>query len=157
MQRRLPLWIAAVIVALPLVAADAPPADNMEIVREAVHAQKKLFIAENMGLTEPEAQAFWPVYEEFQQKWKGIVDRNLALIDSYVASYTGMTDPAADKLLREYLAIEKDALALRESYLPKFAKVLPATKVARYYQLENKIQAVLHFDMAVEIPVIPIE
>ena len=161
MRRLLILGIALSLLALqPLFAAETPadaPADNMEIVRDAIHAEKKLFIAENMGLTEAEAEKFWPIYEEFQNKWKAIVDRNLALIDKYAEAYTAMTDPVADKLVRDYLAIEKDAVVLRESYLPKFSAVLPAAKVARYYQLENKIQAVIHYDMAVEIPVIPVE
>ena len=46
-----------------LALAQEKPADTMQLVREKVAADKKLFIAANMGLTESEAKAFWPVYE----------------------------------------------------------------------------------------------
>jgi hypothetical protein len=43
-------------------------------------------------------------------------------------------------------------LKLRQSYLPKFRKVLSEKKVARYYQLENKVEAVIEYDIAKQIP-----
>jgi hypothetical protein len=48
-----------------LAAAQDKPADNMQIMREKVKADKKLLVASNMQLTEAEAKAFWPVYEEY--------------------------------------------------------------------------------------------
>ena len=152
---RIVLICAVCCAAAPLFAGDQP-ADNMEIVREAMQAEKKLFIAENMLLSENEAKTFWPVYEDYQKSLKKIMDRNLKLIETYAKNYEAMTDQVAGELLKEYLDIEKDAVNLRESFLPKFSSALPATKVARYYQIENKIKAVVEFDMAVEIPVIPV-
>ena len=137
---RIVLICAVCCAAAPLFAGDQP-ADNMEIVREAIQAEKKLFIAENMLLSENEAKAFWPVYD---------------VVETYAENYEAMTDQFADRLIKEFLNIEKDAVNLRESFLPKFSSAVPATKVARYYQLENKIQAVAEFDMAVAIPVIPV-
>ncbi len=49
-----------------LALAQEKPADNMQIVRDKVAADKKPFIATHMGLTEAEAKAFWPVYESYQ-------------------------------------------------------------------------------------------
>ena len=152
---RIVLICAVCCAAAPLFAGDQP-ADNMEIVREAIQAEKKLFIAENMLLSENEATAFWPIYDDYQESLKKIVDRNIKLIETYAENYEAMTDQVADRLIKEFLNIEKEAVKLRESFLPKFSSVLPATKVARYYQLENKIEAVAKFDMAVEIPVIPV-
>jgi len=50
------------------------------------------------------------------------------------------------------MAIESMGVKLRQTYLPKFRKALPEVKVVRYYQIENKIQAVLYFDLARKIP-----
>jgi len=47
-------------------AAQNTPADNMDIVKEKVRTDKKLFIATNMQLTESEAKTFWPIYEAYQ-------------------------------------------------------------------------------------------
>ena len=128
-------------------------ADDMTIVRDAIKANKKLFVSENMQLTESEAKAFWPVYEKFQDGLEELMDRSLNLIDKYAKNYQTMTDDMAKKLIEEYLDIEGDYVQLRKSYLPKFMKVLPAKKVARYYQLENKIDAAGNYEVAKEIPI----
>jgi hypothetical protein len=126
--------------------AEDKPADNMDIVREKVQADKKLLVAENMQLTEKEAKAFWPVYEAYQNE--------LFLLRSKSIKLISMTDKEAKKLLDEYMTIEGLRLKLRQAYLPKFRKVLPERKVARYYQIENKIQAVLNYELAKNIPLV---
>lgn len=146
--------LAAVLVfslVLPLAAQDKP-ADNMNIVRDAIRAEKKVLVAENMGLTEAEAAAFWPVYEEYQTEMKATGDRLVKLIENYGATHKVMTDDTAGKLLKEMLAIQTDRVKLQEKYLPKFEKVLPMTKVLRYYQIENKFRAVVDYDVSSQIP-----
>jgi len=147
--------LLVVCLALPLAAQQQEkPADNMDIVRAAIRAEKKVLIAENMQLTESEAKAFWPVYDEYETALKGIGDRSVKLIENYATIYQVMTDDGAAKLLKEFMSIQGDRLKLQESYLPKFQKVLPAVKVARFYQIENKIRAVVDYDVASEIPLI---
>jgi hypothetical protein len=79
--------------------------------------------------------------------------RTVKLVKDYAASYKTMTDAVAGPLLDEAIAIERDRAALLTSYRPKFAAVLPATKVARYYQIENKIRAVINYELADAIPI----
>lgn len=129
-------------------------ADNMRIVLEKVRADKKLLVAQNMGLTEREAKAFWPVYEKYQDELFLIRARIARLIGDYGNAYEKMTNDTAKKLLNESLTIESLGLKLRQAYLPKFRKVLPEVKVARYYQIENKINAVLMYELAGNIPLV---
>jgi polyhydroxyalkanoate synthesis regulator phasin len=139
--------------AVPALAQDKP-ADNMQIVREKIRADKKLVVAEAMGMTEPEAKAFWPVYEAYQRDLAKINDRTIKLIDDYAENYGTMSDQAAKKLMDEYMAIETERLNIRQSYLPRFRQVLSEMKVLRYYQLENKIQAVVNYELAASIPLV---
>jgi hypothetical protein len=125
---------------------------NMEILRQKIQADKKLVVAANMELTESEAKAFWPIYEEFQMGLSSINERIAMLIAEYAQNFKKMTDETANKLLKDYLALEKERLTLRDVYLPKFQTALPAIKVARYYQIENKIQAILQYELAEGIP-----
>jgi len=133
--------------------AQDKPANNMDLVREKIKADKKLVVAEAMALTETESKAFWPVYDAYQGDISKINQRTVKLIQDYAASYKTMTDPVAGKLLDEAIAIEKDRAALFATYRPKFSAVLPATKVARYYQIENKIRAAINYDLAGSIPI----
>ena len=134
--------------------AQEKPADNMQIVLEKIRADKKLLVSENMQLTEAEAKAFWPVYDQYQDELVLLRTRTAKLIKDYVDAYEKMTNDTAKKLLDEFMSIETMGPKLRQAYLPKFRKVLPETKVARYYQIENKIQAALMYELAATIPLV---
>jgi hypothetical protein len=138
---------------MPAISQDKP-VDNMQIVREKIRADKKLFVAENMELTEAEAKAFWPVYEQYQDELFLLRSRTVKLINDYADAYEKMANDTAKKLLDEYFTIETLGLKLRKAYLPKFRKVLPEVKVVRYYQIENKIQAALIYELAANIPLV---
>ena len=130
------------------------PADNMQILRDKIQADKKLLVADNMKLTDKEAKAFWPVYDSYQKDLIKLNDRTLKNIGDYAANADKMTDAIAKKVVNDYLTIESDRQKIRQSYLPKFAKVLPYKKVMRYYQLENKIFAVVYYEAAKQIPLV---
>lgn len=136
------------------VAAQEKSSGNMQIMLEKIKADKKLLVAENMQLTEGEAKAFWPVYEQFQSELLAIRTRTAKLIEDYAKSYSSMTNDTAKKLIDENMAIEGLRLKLNNDYLPKFRKVLPETKVTRYYQIESKINAALYYELAANIPLI---
>jgi len=140
------MWIVSPVVAQ----------DNMQILRDKIKADKKLVVAANMELTESEAKGFWPVYEEYQKDLAALNQRIGKLIDSYAADYRAntLTDEKAQKLIDELVAIEKDDGGLQATYAPKLGKVLPAKKVARYLQIENKIRAALKYELAANIPAV---
>lgn len=134
--------------------AQDKPADDMAILREKVRADKKVVVASALELTEGEAKAFWPVYNAYQSDMVSHYDRLLKLIDTYAKAYDAMTDETATGLLTQYLALERDHVALLSSYLSRFQKTLPAKKVARLYQVENKIRALVNYELAREIPLV---
>jgi hypothetical protein len=136
-----------------LAQAQDKPASNMDLVRDKIRTDKKLLVGTNMGLTENEAKGFWPVYDAYQADLAKLNQRTLKMIETYAANQKTMTDAAAGSLLDEAIAIERDRVALLTSYRPKFAAVLPATKAARYYQIENKIRAVINYELADAIPI----
>jgi len=134
------------------VVAQDKPANTMDTFREKARADKKLVVASVLELTDNEAKAFWPVYNAYQSDMVAHYDRLIKLIGTYAKAYSAMTDETATKLVTEYLALERNHAALLSSYLPRFQKVLPARKVARLYQVENKIRALVNYDLASEIP-----
>ena len=128
----------------------------MEILRQKIKADKKLVVAANMQLTESEAKGFWPVYEAYQKELAAINDRTARVIVSYADAYKKgpVTNETAKKLLTEYLAIEDAEVKLRHSYVPKLEKAIPEMKVARYLQIENKIRAIIKYELAAGIPLV---
>jgi hypothetical protein len=137
-----------------LLSAQDKPASNMQFVVEKIRADKKLFVAQNMQLSEAEAKGFWPVYEGYQEELFLLRARTIKLINDYAEAYENMPSETARKLLDDYMTIETLRLKLHKAYLPKFRKALPDVKVVRYYQIENKINAALVYELAANIPLI---
>ena len=148
------LLLLGLAVAGPALAQDKP-ADNMQVLLEKIRADKKLLVAENMNLTEAEAKGFWPVYDELQAELASLNQRTGQLIRQYAETGGNVTPAAANAILDEFLSVEKGRLAMYEKFRPRFAGVLPAPKVVRYYQIENKIRAVIQYGLAAEIPLVP--
>ena len=160
MSKKVGKSLIAMVLAITLIgfvgsaAAQDKAADNMDLVKEKIRTDKKLFIATNMQLTESETKAFGPVYEAYQAELGKLRDREIKLIEEFAANYETMSDDAAKKLLDDSLSIDSDHQKLRQSNLSKIRGVLPDKKVARYYQLESKIDAVLEYEMAKRIPLV---
>lgn len=140
----------------PLGLAQDKPADNMQILRDKIKADKKLVVATNMELTESEAKSFWPIYEEYQKDLQKLNRRIISLLESYAADFRSktLTDDKAKKLIDEALAIEQAEANMKSTYAPKLSKALPVRKVARYLQIENKIRAVIKYDLSQGVPLV---
>jgi hypothetical protein len=151
------LFVIALValIAVPAFAQDKP-ASNMEILRQKIKADKKLLVAANMDLTESEAKGFWPVYDAYQAELQTLNERIGKLVVRYADLYNAktLTDDTAKSLLDEALVIEQAEVSTKQGYVPKLAAVLPATKVARYLQIENKIRAVIKDDLAATVPLV---
>jgi Spy/CpxP family protein refolding chaperone len=149
--------LAAVLLAIvPASFAQDAAADNMQILREKIRADKKLLVAANMDLTESEAKGFWPIYNAYQKDLQKINHQIENLLESYAADLEGksLTDAKAKRLIAESVAIEQEEAKLKSTFAPRLSKVLPPKKVARYLQIENKIRAVVKYDLATGVPLV---
>lgn len=137
----------------PVVSQEAS-SKSMELVRDAAKSNKKALIAVNLRLTPAEEKGFWPVYDSYQADLDKITDRLGKLIVDYAKEFNAdsLSDAKAKELMKNYLACEEDIIKLKKSYLSKFDAAIPGKKVMTYYQLENKIGAIIRYDMAGQIP-----
>jgi hypothetical protein len=139
----------------PAPAAKASPADiqrEMDSVRTAVRVNRKKIVAGGMDLTTEEHQKFWPLYAEYRDSAAKQGDRLANIIMEYAANYNTLTDGQASKLMNDYAALDQDRIRLRAVYIKKFGEFLPPRKLMRYFQLENKLDAIMNYDLAATIP-----
>jgi hypothetical protein len=132
----------------------AQVSQEFEKTREEMQRQKDAVIAADMQLTEQEGKTFWPLYQEYQGALRKLQDRSIKLVAEYgqEREKETFTDQKARALLDEYLDIEREDLWLKKAYLDKFSRILPAKKVMRYFQLENKIAAMVNYQMTQGMP-----
>jgi hypothetical protein len=144
--------ILLLLAALPVRALEKT--DTMEALKDALQADKKAYIAQYLQLTQAEGKEFWPYYNSYQFDLQKINDRLVELINDYAKTYQNMSDQDAVKIVDDYLAIERDQLKVKELYFRTLRKTLPVKKVVRYMQLENKINALVRFELAKKIPLV---
>jgi hypothetical protein len=142
--------------AFTLVASASQGAESAQttndIVLASLRADKKAFLATNLGLTDKEGAEFWPIYDRYQKELVEVQSRLYEVVQEGLAAGDALTDEDARDLVERYLAAEEDRAKVRRSYVEPLSKVVSGRKLARFIQIENKIDAVARFEMASEIP-----
>ena len=158
---RLALALALAVATLATLPAGARAQDaavaNMEILRQKLKADKKVLVASNMQLTDAEAKKFWPVYEAYQKELHILNDQIAMLLVGYAKEFNAgtLTDAKASGLLDQALAIEEAELKGKRALVKKVRAVLPGVKATRYVQIENKVRALVKYEIAGEVPLAP--
>lgn len=133
-----------------LAAASILPAQDrslVELTRTAIQEKRQEIVTLAMTLTPDEEKTFWPLYREWRSANSGLGDRRLDLIRR-VEKSSAMSDAEAKTLVDSALKLEEDTLKVKKQYVKRFRKSLPERKVARFFQLENKLDAVVNYDLA---------
>jgi hypothetical protein len=125
---------------------------DISLLRQDVRSQKKQLIASNLQLTDAESTKFWPVYDQCTAEQTKLGDQKVALIKEYAAGFGSITNDQALSLISRELKLEEQYSELRIKYVPIVNKVLPGTKTATFFQMDQRVQALLDLQLASQIP-----
>jgi hypothetical protein len=126
----------------------------IQFLRTDIQAGKAALVAENLVLTEGEAQAFWPEYRKYNAAMASINDALVAALKEYGAAEGMLSNEKASDLLGRWFDIQERKLRLRRDYAKSFGKILPAAKVARFFQIDNRIDLMLQVQLASALPML---
>jgi hypothetical protein len=127
---------------------------SIEVLRSLAETERKAIVADNMSFTSEEAAAFWPVYNEYREESRKVGDIRVKVIRDLAAEFDTLDDDRAEEMLREVLDFQADRVKLRKSYVRKFNKVIPAKKTVRFFQINSKLDTIIDFALAKEIPLV---
>jgi hypothetical protein len=155
MKRVMTLMVIAIIFfAMPDAWAQFEDDRAVRLTRSAIQAERMAILGANLELDEEESAVFWPLYEEYRDALESAIDTRVNLLNQYFASYETLTDSEAIELLEKHLAWEKEVLKVRNAYAKKMSKSLSGKTVARFFQIENKMDIIVEYELAGEIPLI---
>jgi hypothetical protein len=150
-------WAAAQQPAQP--GATAPPeadqddlTSDLALTRASIQLRRQAIVTSVMDLAPKEAEAFWPLYREYRMEMAKVGDRVSKLLVDYTGQYDTLTDEQANQIMKEWLSIEKAKTSVKDKYVSRFKKILPARKVMRFFQADNKLDAVLNAQLASIVP-----
>ena len=133
---------------------DAATDKAIEQLRKDTRAEKADIISGSMGFTATQAAAFWPLYKAYEQTQKAVGDEKVALIKDYAAHQDSMSEAKATEMVGRMQAIEDKTVAAKHQFVKSLQGVLPAKQVARFYQVENRIQLLVDLNLASNIPLV---
>ena len=128
--------------------------DYLEVAREVLQTEKKAVVADVMILSDAESAPFWEMYNEYNAELYKLHTTRVNIIKDFAANYESMTDEKADVLWNGTMTYQSELLKLNKTYYKKFKKIIPAGKAALYFQVENKIAAMINAELAMEIPLV---
>ena len=133
--------------------SDLEPA--IQMLRKDVGRDRREIVKANMLLTNSEAARFWPLYDQYRSEIHKVGDRRLKVITDYAANRDSMSEDEANRLAREWLDAEKQRVDIKEDYVKKFQKEgLSARTTARFFQIDQKLDAAVDAALAARIPLI---
>jgi hypothetical protein len=123
-------------------------------LRQEAGRERRDIVGANMLLTETESARFWPLYDEYRAERRKIGDRRVRLITDFLADQNSMTEDEARALAIEDFAIQKDTDELKAKWFEKMTKVLSERTVARFFHIDEKLDAADDLALAANIPLI---
>lgn len=117
-----------------------------------VQADRKAMVNAVVAPSPQQEEAFWQTYWEYRGKVGRLTDRVVKLVEQYETSYAAVDDATAVAMVEEILSIQKNRVEIKHEYVKKFQEILVPKQVVRWYQIENKLDAVIAAEMAVSIP-----
>ena len=127
------LIILIVLAQLPLIRSAA---QNPNL--EKLNAYKIAFFTRRLNLTSQEAEKFWPVYNEFQDKRNAIQIERQTLNRNFNQNELNMTEKELIDAGDKHVALLVQEASLAQEYHKKFREILSPAKVIRLYQAENQ-------------------
>ena len=130
--------------------------EAFEMARIFMATERDLVIEEELRFSAAEEEGFWPIYEDYRADIEVVQDQYAELVAGYAANYLNLSEDAADTMIGEYFAIQIRLIEVRQGYVGRFRGALSAQKLARFYQIENKIDAVAQLILMKDIPLVEI-
>lgn len=145
--------LMTVILAILLLSCNAVYGENLSYQRVAVEAKKKLQIAKNMQFTKQEDKTFWTLYSDYEKDLDGVYRDKFDLVQEFknANASRNVTDQQANVFVDQFFEIETRKISIKQSYVEKFKAILPGKKVARFYQIDNKLDAIINHELAIKI------
>lgn len=128
----------------------------LELARQDLKTQKVAILTASIPMSEKQADAFWPIYREYDHELSKLGDRRMAVLKNYAANYDKLDEKLADQLVKESFSISNDRNSLLEKYYGRIAKALGAVPAARFVQVENQMLTLIDAQIMDQVPLVKV-
>lgn len=105
--------------------------------RDKIKSLKVGYLTERLDLSSTEAEAFWPVYNTYEEKREKLRRQERTEIKLKIRKTASLTDAESEGLLTQYIALKKKREALDDEFLTEISSVLSAKKTLLLLRAEE--------------------
>lgn len=119
-----------------LLAWTASAAWSQQKPGDVVKAQRAEVFTRVLDLSVEEAQMFWPIYNEYDERREKLMRRNRRSLEEL----RNMSNEQADELIKSHFDWRRSELELEIELTQKLRKALPPSKIARLPYAEREFR-----------------
>lgn len=154
-MKKLILLLAIVLLTDNLTLASNTSAEtDAKRIADIMLEQEQTIIAEQIRLTDDEAQRFWPIFEVYQADTRKLLLKMITLLQRFHAQPAPRSDEWSRAAIDDIIEIETEKLALRKGYATKFGDVLPPEKLLNLIIVGGTIEVGFILKFMSETPLI---
>ena len=125
---------------------------TIAVARANMQADRATLITAGMNFSDKEGAAFWPIYQQYEYERSRLDDRRAAVIKQYTQKFRNLSDADAKAMADQMFDCESRLAELKKKYYKKFNKVLPALTVAKFFQLERRVDLLMDMNVEYALP-----
>ena len=125
---------------------------TIEAARADMRADRNAMVIAGMDFNDKEGAAFWPVYRKYEYERSTVEDLRAAVVKEYADKYLSMTDTDAKAMSERMFDCDARENDLKRKYFKELNKVLPAITVAKFFQLEHRIDLLIGIKVESSLP-----
>ena len=128
--------------------------EYVEMLKKDIQAESRNIVANNLTLTDEQAKIFWPLYDEYDAAYDKLVDERVDIIKDYMMHYYGMDEETGKDLITKSMDLKEKAVDLQKEYINKMLEGLPISVVGKFFQIDNRIAAIIDITRMTNLPLV---
>jgi Spy/CpxP family protein refolding chaperone len=150
------IFALAILMALPIFSMAQSPSldDEITLIQSAFGMEKQALVRQYMDLPESRSQAFWNIYQQYEQERRSVARERLKIINEYLENYENLDEAKLDDLAKRRLKVDASRAKLHSKYYKMFKKATNATDAAKFLQLDDYIHSTISLVLLESLPFI---
>lgn len=128
--------------------------EYVEMLKKDIQDASRTIVADNLTLTDEQAEIFWPIYDEYDAAYDKMVNERVEIIKDYMMNYYSMDEETGEELIAKSLSLKEKAVNLQKEYINKMLEVLPISVVGRFFQIDSRIAAIIDITRMANLPLL---
>ena len=108
--------------------------------RQKIESEKIAYITNALDLSLEEAQAFWPLYNEYSVKKNAVNQKRIKEFDNLKENKSSLSEQEIGIILDQKFKMEQEILDLKMNYKKEFQKVISNTQLSNLYHAEREFR-----------------